>query len=153
MFANGCSTTKSTSKAKDKIIITGQFTWEEWQRKAGWESYSASDYKPNSVKSDSLAKIINSRDISFMLFGGSWCDDSESEMPKIMKLMNTAGISLNKVSIYGVDHNKREPTGTAASYSIDRVPTLIVFKEGVEINRILEYPKVSWEEDIFNILK
>jgi thiol-disulfide isomerase/thioredoxin len=142
-----CATTK-----QEKKIITGRFTWSQWQKEAGWESYDAAGYDPGYFLTEQLLASANSNDIEFLLFSGSWCGDSESEVPKIYKLFDKANIPLNKIKLYGVDRNKREATDTAEKYEIKRVPTLVVLRNGKEAGRIIEYPQMSWEEDIFKIL-
>ena len=135
-----------------KKIITGKFSWNQWQQQAGWHSYDATDYEPGEFLAEQLSNIVSSDSIDILLFAGSWCGDSESEVPKIYKLFQVAKIPLTKITLYGVDRQKLEPTGTAQKYEIQRVPTLIILGKGKEKGRIIEYPKVSWEEDIFKIL-
>lgn len=144
---SACASTKN-----EKKIITGEFSWNQWQKQAGWESYDAAEYLPGEFLSQQLKHIVVSEDVNLLLFSGSWCGDSKSEVPKIFKLFESANISLDKIKLYGVDRNKLEPTGTAEKYKIKRVPTLLVLRNGKEIGRIIEYPKTSWEEDIFQIL-
>ena len=149
VILTACATTK-----QEKKIITGEFTWNQWQKEADWHSYSAAEYEPGEFLAEQLNSIINNNDngISFLLFAGSWCGDSESEVPKIYKLFDKANIPLAKIKLYGVDRSKREPSGIAAEYNIERVPTLIVLRDGSELGRIIEFPSTSWEEDIFKIL-
>ena len=136
----------------EKKIITGKFSWNQWQQQTGWNSYDAADYEPGEFLAEQLSNIVSSDSIDFLLFSGSWCGDSESEVPKIYKLFQVAKIPLTKITLYGVDRQKLEPTGTAKKYEIQRVPTLIILSKGKEKGRIIEYPKVSWEEDIFKTL-
>ena len=145
----GCATTK-----QEKRIITGEFSWSQWQKEAGWHNYNASAYEPGDYISGQLNAIITSpgSNIEFLLFSGSWCGDSESEVPKIFKLFTEAKIPLSKITLYGVDREKKEPEGIAEKYKIKRVPTLVVLKNGKELGRIIEFPAASWEEDIFKIL-
>ncbi len=144
-----CATTK-----KEKKIITGAFSWNQWQKEAGWHDYTAENYEPGEFLTEQLNTIVNNENnkINFLLFAGSWCGDSESEVPKIYKLFTKARIPITKIKLYGVDRNKRESSGAAEKYKIERVPTLIAVKNGQEIGRIVEFPSTSWEEDIFKIL-
>ena len=45
-----------------------------------------------------------------------------------------------------------EPTGTAKSFHIERVPTLAVLSNEKEKGRITDRPEVSWENDIIKML-
>ncbi len=146
--------TACTSFNSEKQVISGKFSWTEWRRQAGWESYNADNYEPGVFLTEQLNSLINNKNkrISFILFSASWCGDSESEVPKIFKMFDIANIPLSKIELYGVDRAKRELSGTAEKFNILRVPTLIVLKNGNEIGRIVEHPLSSWEEDIFKIL-
>jgi len=147
IFLIGCATTKN-----EKVVITGEYTWNQWQKAAGWTLYTADEYEPGDFLVQQISELCNSRDIRFLLFSGSWCHDSEEQLPKIYKLFDAANISLSKVKLYGVDRDKLEPTGIAENYVIEKVPTLILVSNDEEIGRIVELPITSWEEDIFKIL-
>ena len=134
-------------------VLVGKFTWSEWQKGAGWSDYSAPNYNPTKEITDTISNLMANKDISFIIFGSSWCPDCASEMPKIMKLFKLAGFDQEKVVIYGLDKAKTEPTGTHLQYEIKRVPTLIILVANGEIDRIVEFPKVSWENDLLSILE
>lgn len=142
----------ATSMAEKKVI-TGQFSWQQWKNEAGWENYDITDYKPNLLIVDSISITINHTNFMFKIFSGSWCHDSEMEMPKIIALLLQCGVSENNIQIWGVDRDKHEPNGMAEHYEIIKVPTLIIERNSIEIGRIVEYPETSWEQDILEILK
>lgn len=142
----------SVSSVAQKKVIEGQFTWEEWKKTADWQSYEAEDYTPDSMTVESLSKYIVQSLITFKIFSASWCHDSEMEMPKIIALLLKCGIPEDNIKIWGVDRNKREPDGFAELFQIEKVPTLIIERNCVEIGRIVEYPDISWEQDILNII-
>ena len=51
-----------------------------------------------------------------------------------------------------VDRDKKSGQGLADGKNIHHVPTIIIYKNGDEVGRIVESPIESLEEDIFNIL-
>lgn len=136
-----------------KAMIVGHLTWEEWQEEAEWDSYSAPSYMPNLKRANEISDMATDNGVDFLIFAGSWCEDTERELPKIYKLITGAGIFPDKILLYGVDRQKDESSGTAKEYKIEKVPTLVLEVEGEEIGRIVENPKLSWEEDILNILR
>lgn len=91
--------------------------------------------------------------ISFVLFAGSWCDDSQIELPRLFQVFEAANINADKITMYGVDENKNDPTGTAERLGIYKVPTLIAFKRGRETGRIIEHPRTNWELDVIVIME
>jgi len=131
----------------------GEFSWEKWQSKAGWDDYSASDYTPSSEYISKILTANQDRNISFIIFTASWCPDSKSETPKIYKLFNALNTPLTSSRLFGVDRDKIEPTKTYLTYDLLKVPTLIVIEDGEEIGRIVEYPIKTWEEDLLKILE
>jgi tetratricopeptide (TPR) repeat protein len=47
---------------------------------------------------------------------------------------------------------KQSPKHEEKGLNIHRVPTVIFFRDGIEVNRIVEHPIKSFEEDIMNIV-
>jgi len=136
----------------EKPVIIGNFSWNEWKNHAKWKSYSADNYFIPNEKIELIRSFLDLQNEKFLIFSGSWCGDSESELPKIIKIFDSLGISSVNYNLYGVDREKREPEGIAEQYKIEKVPTLIVLRNGTEIGRIIEFPQNTWEDDIFLII-
>lgn len=54
----------------------------------------------------------------------------------------------NKDSLY-----KKSPQHEETGKNIVRVPTIIVQQKGIEVGRIIEFPKMSLEKDLLSILR
>ena len=95
--------------------------------------------------------LVNSwpESISVTAFFGTWCHDSEREVPRLLKALN------NKVNVnlIGLDYTKSEHLGRAVKAGISFTPTFIIYNNGTEIGRIVERPKVSLVEDISAFIK
>ena len=113
-----------------------------------WNNYR--DYTPRKDVVEKIAGIQGSFDI--LIFFGTWCKDSVSEVPKILRVLDAADNKNLKLALYGVDRGKKEGLGMSEKFSIQRVPTTIVLSDGVELGRIVEYPENSNEEDLLRIL-
>ena len=87
-------------------------------------------------------------DTSVLLFFGTWCHDSEREVPRLLKLLETAGLSEDKLTLIALDYRKREPEGRATEFNVRYTPTAVFMREGVEVGRIVERPNMSLYEDI-----
>lgn len=91
------------------------------------------------------------------LFMGTWCGDSKREVPKFLKILEHAKFPLEKLQMVAVDvrkdHYKKSPTGEEWGLQILRVPTIIFYKNGREVNRIIETPNKTLEEDILAIIQ
>ena len=109
------------------------------------------------VDQEALALIKKSiGEYHIILFLGTWCEDSQREVPGIFKILETAGYPTDKMELYAVDDReefkKSTPGGEAKARNIVRVPTLIFEKDGEELNRIIELPVQTLEKDILAIL-
>ncbi len=91
-------------------------------------------------------------DVDVTVFFGSWCKDSKRELPHFLKVADKAGISPEKIKLYGVDRTKKSADGLTEKYNIQLVPTIIFLKNGVEIGRITETPRTTIEGDMVTIL-
>lgn len=150
-FAFNSFATPDVSMSEDgKIMIIGECSWDEWQKATNWESANDNLFSQSGI--DSLKQLVDKNNISFYIFAGSWCGDSKSELPKIIKLFQLIKLNEAKYKLFGVDRSKLEPSNTSSNFSIERVPTLIILSNGNEIGRIVEYPTTSWIDDINRII-
>ena len=95
------------------------------------------------------AKVLKLPDeVSVLLFFGTWCHDSEREVPRLVKLLETAGLSEDKLTLIALDYRKREPEGRAREFNVRFTPTAIFLRAGEEVGRIVERPYTSLYEDI-----
>ncbi|MFO7719679.1 MAG: thioredoxin family protein [Gillisia sp.] len=136
----------------DQPILIGKFTKEDLQQApyARWFNTRYTNFNPSDEAMETIKNNISEYEI--MAFMGTWCADSRREIPKLFKMLDEAGYDLSKLTIVGVDMNKVTPEKLEADWNIDWVPTLIFMKDGKEVNRFVEYPRTSIEEDIANIV-
>lgn len=98
---------------------------------------------------------IDSRGISIEIFLGTWCGDSKREVPRFMKLLSEISFPAKNVKIIGLGSDslyKQSPQHEEAGKGIFRVPVFIVYKNGVEVGRINEFPVTSLEKDLYAIM-
>jgi hypothetical protein len=91
-------------------------------------------------------------DIDILVFFGSWCGDSRREVPRLVKIVRSAGIPEPRVRYYGLDRTKKSADGLTDTYRIERVPTIIILRGGEELGRVVELPRSTLEGDLFEIL-
>lgn len=120
-----------------------------------WFNKNYQEYKPDSITFTALKKQ-SIKDISIRVFLGTWCGDSKREVPRFVKLLNEMNFpttNLQLIGLGGLDSLvKQSPQGEEKGLGIFRVPTIIIYKKGVEINRINEYPALSLEKDLLKII-
>jgi thiol-disulfide isomerase/thioredoxin len=82
----------------------------------------------------------------------TWCHDSEREVPRLLKILETAGVESSAVELVALDFNKTEPKGRAASKVLQYTPTFIFSVRDEEIGRIVERPIGTLETAIESIM-
>jgi len=142
---------KPTPEIQNGMLL-GEFSKEDLQKEpfANWFN---SGYDKLSPKEEAMETIKNNiSNYEIVAYMGTWCPDSRRETPKLFKILDKAGYDLDKLTIYGVDHSKTTKGKTEEQWNVKRVPTIIFLKDGKEVNRFVEYPKESIEEDIAKIV-
>ena len=123
---------------------------------ASWFGPEHDTYVPNPAILDALS-AADWRDVELTVFFGTWCGDSQREVPRLVKLLDEARVSRDRVHLIGVGHEaglvKRSPGGEDQGEGIFRVPTIIVRRAGTEVARLIEHPSLSLERDLLAILE
>lgn len=125
-----------------------QQPFNDWFTK-GYEDYQENDKIVNAIKNDL-------KNYTIKVFYGSWCGDSKKEMPRFYKLMDVMQFPKDQLEVFGLSNTesmyKQGPNGEEQGLNIHRVPTFIIYKDGTEVNRIVEHPKETLERDIQTII-
>ncbi len=117
-----------------------------------WYNSSAGYYKPDTAILSAFEK--SKTKVQFVLFGGTWCDDTQFILPKFFKLQEMSGVSDSAVTFFGVNRAKKSLASIADAFNIINVPTIIVMKDGKEIGRVVEYGTTGkWDKELADILK
>jgi thiol-disulfide isomerase/thioredoxin len=120
-----------------------------------WFLTNFETYQPNKEKVEEIKKLLPQYTIT--AFFGTWCGDSKKELPIFYKVLEEAEFSLERLTVIGVSNDsesyKQSPGGEEEGLNIHRVPTFIFYKDGKEINRIVEHPVSTFEEDILQIIQ
>jgi thiol-disulfide isomerase/thioredoxin len=92
--------------------------------------------------------------VFFLIFMGTWCGDSQFIIPRFIKILDSAGCGKDKITIVAVDRKKKDITSLAEIFHITNVPTIIPFKNGKELGRIIEYGDTGkYEEEIAALIQ
>ncbi len=116
-----------------------------------WFRSGVDDYKPNTDTIEDLKKWKN--DIYFIVFAGTWCDDTKELLPKFYRMATDAGFTRKEVTLYLVDKDKKSADGAAQLLHIDKVPTILVFRSGRMIGRIEETVSKPIEQEVLDLVK
>lgn len=108
-------------------------------------------YKPDEQILATLQPLIEGISITIVL--GTWCGDSKEQLPRFIKILDLLNYPDNELLMIGVDSRKVARQFDVEIFEIEKVPTFIFNKEGIEIGRIIETPVETLEADMLNILK
>jgi len=112
-------------------------------------------YIPDKVAAKKIKKFFRkNKDLSIIVFFGSWCGDSQEHLPDFVKLAHQT--KMKNVTYFALNRQKNMDDLDFIqldNYQIEKVPTFIVFQNNKEIGRIIETPKISLEKDILKILE
>ncbi|MBN08808.1 MAG: thiol reductase thioredoxin [Flavobacteriaceae bacterium] len=117
-------------------------------------SWFLSEYEKFKVPKDWVKKnssLLNK--MTLKLFLGTWCEDSEREVPGMLKLIDYSGFNYDKLQMFAVSEDKHTPENYEKGLNITNVPTLIFYLNGKEINRFVEFPIVSLTKDLEDIIQ
>lgn len=141
-------------KGREKLL--GKITREGLTSNSfkNWFDRNYDNYMPNEELINNIKNSLNGYKIK--LFLGTWCGDSKREVPRFYKILDAANFLENQLEVIAVDRTpeayKKSPTGEEKGLNIHKVPTFIFYKNGKEINRIVESPQTTLEEDIKAII-
>lgn len=116
-----------------------------------WYNREYDGYQP---LQDVIEKLVSvkSDDLSIVTVLGIWCPDSRREVPRFMKIIELIKFPGERMTFIGVDNEKLAPLGDYEKLGVERVPTFIVYKNKIELGRIIENPVASLEQDLLNII-
>lgn len=133
-------------------VVTGKISKNELKKSLpdNWYKERYENYELNNEVIEQLKdKVPN---VTVTIFVGSWCEDTLIEAPAFFKVLEACNFKDRGITIIAMDKNKSTAENLEKGLNIDRVPTFIFYEKGVEINRIVERPMVSLEQDMLDIL-
>lgn len=116
-----------------------------------WYNPGQAGYNPDTATLNAFERAKGK--YQFIVFGGTWCEDTQFILPKFFKLQEKSGIPDDVITLFGVNREKNSLGNIAKAFKITNVPTIIVMKDGKEIDRVVEYGKTGkWDKELAAIL-
>lgn len=141
---------KRTTIDGEEILI-GKIDLAQLDLFSPWYAKEYEFYKINASKAEEIKSLL--KDVSFVLLMGTWCEDSQREVSGMLKILEAADYPINSIEIIAVSEDKDTAEGLEKPFALYNVPTLIFIKDGKEMNRIVEFPIQTLEQDMLEILK
>ncbi len=152
---SACSGQKyySEKKFKEATVIEGSISKDDLFKHSGllWLPQNYQSYKLDSLSLENISMQKDS--LSFLIFAGTWCSDTQRELPAFLKILDALKLGSNRYQIWMLDLKKQSTYLNVKLFDIQYVPTFIVLKNGKEIGRIIEKPKQSLELDLLEIIQ
>jgi dipeptidyl aminopeptidase/acylaminoacyl peptidase len=144
-------------------VVLGNVTREDIASNiAGWDAEYFT-YSPDPAILGEIGNRLEGVDIVVVL--GTWCSDSHREVPRLWKVLDSVGFDYGAMKTFAVERAQVEPDPALPQelvdwsksvrdyYAIKAVESIIVYRNGVELGRIVEAPEKSIEADLLDILK
>ncbi len=141
IFKNNYSKILNGRASQATFTKSKQFAWFD-------SEYNA--YKVNTELVNQLKPLKN--DLKVLIVAGSWCGDTQRELPRFFKIANEVGVPNQNIELIMVDESKVSSAINVSVLQVTNIPTFIFFKDGKEQGRIIEKPKNTLEEDLCNLL-
>ncbi len=111
--------------------ITGNVTVAQLFE-APYKGWFESNYLNYNVKN---GYDINNEDIHIEVYFASWCWMSRKYLPEFIKVAQMYQL---KFTVFELDENKQSEEGFEVGKNIEFVPTFVVYRNNLEIGRIVE---------------
>ena len=152
VFSQEINRTKIDEKSQMEVLIG--LCNRDGLKSDLFKTYFEAEY--NSYKTDTavinkIKTAIKEKNITITIVMGSWCGDSQEQVPRFYKILDETGFNESNVILYCVDRAKKTDKGETDSLNIQLVPTFIFYKDGKEIGRIIETPILILEKDFLEI--
>ncbi|WP_128331431.1 hypothetical protein [Apibacter sp. HY039] len=140
-------------------MLVGRITQEALSDSVfnSWYSEQYDSYTPdlNVVKKiKSRLKLYN-----IEVFLGTWSEETQKQLPRFMKVLETSKFPESKLALYAVNRNKESFYGEQNQKNINEIPTFIIYKGNInkkrglcEIGRISGKPNQTFELDLYKIV-
>jgi thiol-disulfide isomerase/thioredoxin len=137
-FSQGQFEVSTDSKNSEKVMkgIISRAALEK-EPSFTWYAEAQKIYAPNEMAVAALRK--NADSVQLLVFMGTWCEDSHFVIPRFFALLDKAGFPGDRVTLIGVDRDKKTLSHLSEALNITNVPTIIVMKNGKEMGRVIEY--------------
>jgi len=116
-----------------------------------WFHENQSGYTPNTEE----AAVIKTKSpqVQFLVFGGTWCDNTKYILPKFFSLLDAASFPRDQVTLIGVDRDKKTVNHLSEEMHITSIPTFIVMKDGQEVGRVvINDRKEGWDKELAGLI-
>ena len=140
----------SNSRFEQHMDNSGPMTIEELQ-----SQYPVFAVKRENMLNQDAVGQLNAvtKPIQVIAFLGTWCHDSQREIPRLIQLKKALNNPNIQVQLIALDRKKSDNEGLAEKAKIEYTPTIVVYHNQEELGRIVERTVEPIEIELLNIIK
>ncbi|CAL2102810.1 Thioredoxin [Tenacibaculum sp. 190130A14a] len=135
-----CAAPKKTMAVKDTdgnlVGFVNKTSFQQEPYGSEWFNDFYNYYETDKDVVEKLKPLL--KDVKIKGFMGTWCGDSQREIPNLYKILDEAEFNYKNMELVGVNRQKKA-NGLEENLNIIRVPTFIFYKDGKEIGRFVEH--------------
>ena len=141
-----CTTNEKYAMTEGEVDVNYLFNSPNtsWFQK-NYESYIVDEV----IQNEDFSKL---NEYNIEIFMNTKCHDSEREVPRFLKILNSLNFSKENLRIILLNSDKKTSDGLEIGKNITNTPTIIFLKNSNEENRIVEFPYENLEKDIYKII-
>ncbi len=125
--------------SKGRKVLRGLITRADIQNDTAFNWFKK-NYKLGKPDAGAVTAFKQHRnDFHMLIFGGTWCPDTQNLLPQFYRLADASGYADSSITLIGVDHDKTTLDNLNKTFHLINVPTFIVMKDGKEVGRVIEY--------------
>lgn len=149
---NGQERINTTVPYEETVMLLGKANRKglEMESFQDWFNPGYKNYTVNPETLEKLKPLL--KNVSITAFMGTWCEDSQRDVPHLYKILDKAEFDESKLTLITVSEEKTTPQGFEKGKNITNVPTIIFYRADKELGRIVEYPIETLEKDMLAIL-
>lgn len=167
-----CNSNKTNIKTVDSVKETNskksnnELDWEEPEmllgdfelealKEAPYNEWYDPIYEESIIEEEHMDQLesLLTDDIKIIAYIGSWCPDTQFELPNLIKTLDRINFNYSNLELIGVDEEYQAPDGSNKDWNITNVPTFILLQNDKELGRFVEFPDKSLAEDFIKILE
>jgi len=107
-------------------------------------------YNSAEISSEQLNRLAQASPFEVVAVYGEWCHDSHREIPRLVKLLQDAPNA--QVSFHTVGYDKTLTVPVKGISSVEKTPTVFIFRDGKQIGVFVESSENGVVEDILQIV-
>lgn len=137
---------------EETVMLLGKINKEGLQNKP-YSEWFEENYKTQVLDTLAIKKIENLlKDVSIKVFMGTWCEDSQREVPHLYKILDSIDFNTSRLEVIAMTDIKETPQNYEKDLNIEYVPTLLFYKDDKELGRYVELAQETLEKDMIAIL-